>query len=164
MKIDETLLNRSIYNRFIYPKCSKKYPDIWQCNSVWMLSLTWQRIERNHICMFSVLERILPLEHVFNGYFWNLNFVRRPRTKFKALHFGYLCCFWINFPQINAESNQNSIQRSNSDSCFGLKSQSNFYSKAPSLPLLIIPFNGSDYSGQNCVSGHTAYMYGRMSW
>ena len=106
-----------------------------------MLSLTWQRIERNHTCMFCVLKRILPLEHVFNGYFWNLNFVRRPRTKFKALHFGYLCCFWINFPQINAESNQNSIQRSNSDSCFGLKSQSNFYSKAPSLPLLIIPFN-----------------------
>ena len=137
-KIYENLLNRSIYNRFIYPNVQWNIqPDIWRCNSAWIWSLTWQR---HHTCMFSVLKRILLLEHAFNGHFWNLNFVRRRRTKFKASHFGYLCYFWINFPQINAESNQNSIQRSNSDSCFGLKSQSNFYSKAPSLPLLNIPF------------------------
>ena len=137
MKIAETLLNRSIYNRFTHLKCSKKYPDIWQCNSAWIWSLAWQR---NHTCMLGVLEMILLLEHLFNGYFFYYNFVRRRRTKFKASQFGYLFCFCINFYQINAESNQNSVQSSSSDSSFGLKSWIAFFSRAPSIPLLIIPF------------------------
>ena len=137
MKIGEKLLNRSIYNQFIYLKCLKKYPGILQCSGAWIWSLTWQR---DHTCMLGILERILLLEHAINGYFWNLNFVRGPRTKFTASHFGYLLCFWINFYQINVENIQNSIQSINSDSSLCLKSQINFYSRAPSIPLLILPF------------------------
>ena len=93
--------------------------------------------------MLGILNMILPSEHVFNGYFSNPNFVRRPRTKLKMWNFGYLCCFLTDFTQINTESKQNFIQSINSNNCFRLKSWIFILALAPSFPLLNYPFNCS---------------------
>ena len=90
--------------------------------------------------MLGILNMILPSEHVFNGYFSNPNFVRRPRTKLKMWNFGYLCCFLTDFTQINTESKQNFIQSINSNNCFRLKSWIFILALAPSFPLLNYPF------------------------
>ena len=99
--------------------------------------------------MLGILNMILPSEHVFNGYFSNPNFVRRPRTKLKMWNFGYLCCFLTDFTQINTESKQNFMQSINSNNCFRLKSWFFILALAPSFPLLNYPFKFGFMPGFN---------------
>ena len=93
------------------------------------------------LCMLGMLEKISPSELLSNSYISNHNKVRRPRPKFKNSFYLYFCCFWINVTQINFENIKRKIQIIISDSCFYLKSQFNVDARAPSIPLLNIPFN-----------------------